>query len=331
MFDRLDKLGVKKLGLTIWGFEVGPRAAVDVAIEAERHGFDSVFLVEGVFSNDAVTTVAAIAGRTSRIGIGTGIANVYLRHPVMLGIAAAAIDEISGGRFVLGIGPNNEAMISRAGLSWRDPRQALRETTDTVRAVLAGTGLPGLRPLRPASRAVPIHWAAMALETCEAAGQHADGLMLYLCTKDRYRRAVERMRRGAITAGRSPDDVSVSLLIPTFIHDDLATARRAAREFLVHYASMPHYAKVFTASGFGTEMEAVRKAVGNQDRAAAMAAISDRLLDSVLLVGPASRCRDGLAGFREAGVDWALLGPQRVGDEGLAEQAHVLVRELEPG
>jgi 5,10-methylenetetrahydromethanopterin reductase len=151
----------------------------------------------------------------------------------MLGIAAAAIDEISGGRLVLGIGPNNEAMISRAGLSWRGPRQALRETTDTVRAALAGTGLPGLRPPRPASRMVPIHWAAMALETCEAAGRHADGLMLYLCTKDRYGRAVERMRRGAITAGRSPDDLSVSLLIPTFIHADLATARRAAREFLV--------------------------------------------------------------------------------------------------
>jgi alkanesulfonate monooxygenase SsuD/methylene tetrahydromethanopterin reductase-like flavin-dependent oxidoreductase (luciferase family) len=70
-----------RLGLTIWGFEVGTRAAVDMAIEAERCGFDSVFLVEGVFSNDAVTTVAAIAGCTSRIGIGTGIANIYLRHP----------------------------------------------------------------------------------------------------------------------------------------------------------------------------------------------------------------------------------------------------------
>jgi alkanesulfonate monooxygenase SsuD/methylene tetrahydromethanopterin reductase-like flavin-dependent oxidoreductase (luciferase family) len=139
------------------------------------------------------------------------------------------------------------------------------------------------------------------------------------------------MRRGAITAGRSPDDLSVSLLIPTFIHADLATARRAAREFLVHYASQAHYAKVFTASGFGAEMEAVRKASGNQDLAAAMAALSDRLLDSILLAGPASRCRDGLESFREAGVDWALLGPQRVGHQSLAEQAHVLIRALEPG
>jgi alkanesulfonate monooxygenase SsuD/methylene tetrahydromethanopterin reductase-like flavin-dependent oxidoreductase (luciferase family) len=321
---------VIRLGVTIWGFDAGAGETVELAVQAEQHGFDDVFLVEGVMSNDAVTTVAGIAGRTARIDIGTGIANVFLRHPVMLGIAAAAIDDISGGRFVLGLGPNNEAMVSRAGLAWRDPRRALRETTDTVRAVLGGTGLPGLRSPRPAPHAVPIHWAAMALETCEAAGQHADGLMLYLCTRDRYRRAVERMQRGARAAGRSPDAVRVSLLVPAFIHDDLSAARRAAREFLVHYAGMSHYAKAFAASGFAAEMEAVGRASAGQDRAGALAALSDRLLDEVLLVGPAARCRDQLADLEKAGVEWVLLGPQRVGNQSLVDQARVLIRQLAP-
>src|SRR5262245_9472531 len=215
---------------------------VPLAVLAEQRGFDSVLMVEGVFSNDAMTAVAAMAGRTSRILIGTGIANVYLRHPVMLGLAAAAIAELSEGRLVLGLGPNNEAMISRAGLTWRDPREALRDTTATLRDVFAGKGLPGLRPLQPAAPAIPVYWAAMALETCEAAGRHADGLMLYLCSRERYRRAMERMGRGATAAGRRPGDVEVSLLIPAFVHDDLPIAREAAREFLVHYAGMPHYA-----------------------------------------------------------------------------------------
>src|SRR5262245_47987430 len=193
-----------KRGVTFWGFGIGAREAVDLAVIAEARGWDSVFMVESVFSNDALTTVACMAGRTSRITIGTGIANIYLRHPVMLGIAASSIDEMSGGRLVLGLGPNNEAMITRAGLSWRDPRRALRETTDAVRAVFSGTGLPGLRPPRPASRSIPVHWAAMALETCEAAGAHADGLMLYLCSPERYQRAVDRMRRGAVAAKRDP-------------------------------------------------------------------------------------------------------------------------------
>ncbi len=317
-------------GVTIWGYDAAPRDTVDLAIDAERRGFDGVYMVEGVFSNDALTTVAAIAGATSRIEIGTGIANVFLRHPVMLGIAAATIDDIAGGRLVLGLGPNNEATLSRAGLTWRDPREALRETTETVRGVFAGRGVPGLRAPRPASRAIPIHWAAMALETCEAAGRHADGLMLYLCSDDRYRRAVARMRRGATAANRSPDQVAVSVLVPSFLHDDVAIARRAAREFLVYYASMPHYAKVFAASGFPDDMANVQKALAAQDRAAAMTALSDGLLDAVLLVGPAARCREELARRRDAGIDWVLLGPQKVDDRRLTEQARVLLRDLAP-
>lgn len=317
-------------GVTLWGFAVGVRTAVDLAVLAEDRGFDSVFMVEGVFSNDAVTTVAGMAGRTSRILIGTGIANIYLRHPVMLAIAASAIDELSGGRLVLGLGPNNAATITRAGLAWRDPRQALWETTETLRSVFAGQALPGLRAPRPAARPIPVHWAAMALETCEAAGAHADGLMLYLCSRERYRRAVERMRRGAEAAKRNPADIAVSLLIPTFVHDDLPTARQAAREFLVHYAGMPHYAKVFEASGFAPEMEGVRQNLAAANPPGAMEALSDRLLDEVLLVGPAARCRERLDAFREAGVEWATLGPQRVGDQDLAEQARVVVNALAP-
>src|SRR5207302_7470137 len=167
----------------------------DLAVQAEQEGWDSAFMVEGIFSNDALTTVAGMAGRTSRLTIGTGIANVYLRHPVMLGLAAAAIDELSGGRLVLGLGPSNEAMITRAGLPWRDQREALRETTEIARGVFGGRGLSEMRAPRPAARAVPIHWAAMALETCEAAGRHADGLMLYLCSTGRYAQAVARMAR----------------------------------------------------------------------------------------------------------------------------------------
>src|SRR5262245_8883736 len=324
-----DTAGLR-IGLTLWGFDVGVRAAVDLAVQAEERGFDSVFLVEGVFSNDAITTVAGIAGRTSRIGVGTGIANVFLRHPFMLGLAAAAIDEMSGGRLVLGLGLNNEAMITRAGLQWRDPRQALRETTETVRGVFAGHGMPGLRPLPPVGRKIPVHWAAMALQTCEAAGAHAAGLMRSRWGPERYHQAMERMRRGATAAQRNPEDVSVSVLIPAFLHDDLALARQAAREFLVHYAGMSHYAKAFEASGFAADTSAAHKALAAGDRARAMAALSDRLLDAVLLVGPAARCRERLAALREAGISWVLLGPQRVGGQSLAEQGEILVRQLAP-
>jgi len=301
---------------------------VDLAVAAEGRGFDSVFMVESVFSNDAVTTVAGMAARTSRITVGTGIANIYLRPPVMLGLAAAAIADFSDGRLVLGLGPNNAQMITRAGLTWRDPREALRDTTATLRSVFAGQGLPGLRPIPPATHAIPIHWAAMALETCEATGAHADGLMLYLCSRERYRKAIDRMRRGAASAGRDPAAVAPSLLIPAFVHDDLAVARQAAREFLIHYASMPQYAKAFEASGFEAEMAGVKKAIATG--APALGALSNRLLDELVLLGPAARCREQLDALRDAGVEWVSVGPQRVGDQDLPDQARVILKELAP-
>jgi alkanesulfonate monooxygenase SsuD/methylene tetrahydromethanopterin reductase-like flavin-dependent oxidoreductase (luciferase family) len=319
-----------RVGITLWGFGLGYREAVDLARRAEDTGFHNLFMVESVLSNDGVTTAAMIAARTSRLLIGTNIANVYLRHPAMLAAAAVAIDEVAPERLVLGLGPNNQTMVTQAGFAWRDPREVLQATTATLRAVFAGEGVAGLRHPRPASHAIPIHWAGMALETCGAAGIHADGLMLYINTPARYRRAVERFRRAAREAGRDADRLPVSLLIPTFIHDDLATARRAAREFLVQYARWPHYAKTFAASGYAAAMERVAAAYRASDLAAAMAALEDALLDEVLLLGPPSRIREGIERLARAGVEWITLGPQAVATDSLARQAERMIAALAP-
>jgi alkanesulfonate monooxygenase SsuD/methylene tetrahydromethanopterin reductase-like flavin-dependent oxidoreductase (luciferase family) len=319
-----------RLGITLWGFGLGYRDAVDLARRAEDAGFHNLFMVESVLSNDGVTTAAMIAARTSRLLIGTNIANVYLRHPVMLAAAAVAIDEVAPERLVLGLGPNNQTMVTQAGFAWRDSREALQATTTTLRGVFAGEGVAGLRHPRPASHPIPIHWAGMALETCAAAGVHADGLMLYINTPARYRRAVERFRGAAREAGRDPDRLPVSLLIPTFIHDDLATARQAAREFLVHYAGRPHYAKTFAASGYAPAMQSVAAAYRAGDLATAMAALDDTLLDEVVLLGSPARIREGIERFASAGVEWITLGPQAVATDSLARQAERMIALLAP-
>jgi 5,10-methylenetetrahydromethanopterin reductase len=248
----------------------------------------------------------------------------------MLANAAIAIDEVAPERLILGLGPNNRTMMTQAGFEWRDPREVLQETTAVLRDVFAGRPGPAHRAPRPASHVIPIHWAAMALETCAAAGAHADGLMLYINTRARYRRAVERFRQAATEAGRDAAQLAVSLLIPTFIHDDLPTARRAAREFLVQYARWPHYAKTFAASGYAAEMDRIATAYAAGDVAAAMSTLSDALLDEVLLLGSPSRIREGIARFAEAGVEWITMGPQAVATESLAQQALRLTAELAP-
>ena len=122
----------------------------------------------------------------------------------------------------------------------------------------------------------------------------------------------------------------MSLLIPTFLHDDLATARRAAREFLVHYARWPHYAKTFAASGYAAEMDRVAKAYAAGDPATAMAALSDALLDDVVLLGSPSRIREGIDRFARAGVEWITMGPQAVATDSLGQQAERVIATLAP-
>jgi alkanesulfonate monooxygenase SsuD/methylene tetrahydromethanopterin reductase-like flavin-dependent oxidoreductase (luciferase family) len=319
-----------KLGITLWGFGLGYREAVDLAPRVEAAGFDNLFMVESPLGNDGVTTVALMAARTRHLLLGTNIANVYVRHARMLGNAAVAIDEVAPERLVLGLGPNNRTMMTQAGFAWRDPREVLQETTATLRDVFAGRPGPAHRTPRPARHVIPIHWAAMALQTCVAAGAHADGLMLYLNTPARYQRAVARFRQAATKVGRDAAGLPVSLLIPTFIHEHLPTARQAAREFLVQYARWPHYARTLAASGYPDEMDRIATAYAAGDLATAMAALSDALLDEVLLLGSPSRIREGIARFAEAGVDWITMGPQSVASESLAQQTGRVVSTLAP-
>ncbi|MBI3303983.1 MAG: LLM class flavin-dependent oxidoreductase [Deltaproteobacteria bacterium] len=307
------------LGVSFWPFGLSYKAVVELGKRAEDHGFDGVFAVEGGASNDVMATVEAIALATQRVTVGTGIANLYLRHPATLGAGAVAVDELSGGRLILGIGVNNEGMIKALGIAWKEPRTALRETTAWLRQVFAGQTPPGFRtPFRPAQHPIPIHLAGVALETTELAGEIADGLMLYIATKERFKQAVACMEQGARKANRNPREVLVTLLIPTFLSEDLSAARAAARQFLAFYSSVPLYAKMFRRSGFSTEMDGVSQALARGDREGAVACVSDRLMDAVCLVGPVARCKEQLAAFREAGVDYPILGPQAVQEDAIS-------------
>jgi len=295
-----------QVGVSSFGAELPTRVKVDLARRAERAGFARFLLVELVETNDTLVQLAAIAASTERIGLGTGIANIHLRRPDMLAAGAVAVDDVSGGRLVLGLGPNNRRAVEALGLLWRPPAQALTETTQRLRAVFAGeAGRCG-----PASHPIPIPWAAVGLGTAEAAGRHADGVMAYLATASRLAVVRDRFRRGAEAAGRDPDGLECSLLLPTFLDDDLEVARDAARGFLSFYAGMPHYRAMFEASGFTD--------VGS---------VPDELIDAVVLAGPVEHCRRRLADLAAVGLTHVDLAPLPVGGRALPASAAVLFAE----
>ena len=141
----------------------------------------------------------------------------------------------------------------------------------------------------------------MTSPTVELAGELADGMMPFMWSAPRVRRSRVWAARGRAKApGRGPLDVAHG--IPTFVGDDIEALREAARANLALFTTFPFYQRMFRASGFAEEAAKAEAGAGG-------AALSDRMLDAICLIGPISRCHEQFAAFREAGVDLPILSP----------------------
>lgn len=296
-------------GITLYPSGFGYFDVGTISAQAEAAGFDGIYFVELRGNNDALAAAQFAATSTSTITVGTNIVNAYMRHPSQLAAQAIAVDEISGGRLVVGIGASHRRRVESLGQQWHPPVELLTESTRVLRAAFAGEAADGAPLGRQAQHTIPIHWAGVSTATIDAAGRKADGLMMFLATVQSVRAACDHFHAGAGSgAARKP----ISLLTPVFLSEDLDAGYNAARRYLSYYAVMPVYQKIFAASGFEAEVAAIRGGDPG-DAAGAAQHLSDKMLDAIVLVGPAARCRDRLVAFTDAGIDDPLFSPQAVG------------------
>jgi alkanesulfonate monooxygenase SsuD/methylene tetrahydromethanopterin reductase-like flavin-dependent oxidoreductase (luciferase family) len=182
-----------------------------------------------------------------------------------------------------------------------EPPAVLHSYVTAVRQWLKGEGPATHLPQRPSPKPVPVYVAAVASRTVELASELADGIMPFLWPAERVKQArawIDRGRARASNLGK----LDVTLGLPTFVGDDVQAMREVARGNLGLYTTFPFFQRMFRASGFADEAAEMEKGAGG-------AALSDRLLDAVCLLGPMARCRAQLAAFRSAGVDLPILVP----------------------
>ena len=276
-----------------------------VARDAEDAGFDGVFAAE--VNNDVLATAQLLGAATERLQVGTWIANVYLRHSYTCAQGAALIADATGGRFVLGLGVSHQPINRALGIAMPHPLRTLRGYVTEVRGWLRGEGPPTHLPQRPVPQPVPLYVSALGSRAAELGGELADGIMPFLWSAERVAQSRAWVAQGrARTAGLGEPDITLG--IPTFVGDDLEALRGAARQNLGLYTMLPFFQRMFRASGFAAEADQMEQGAGG-------AALSDRLLDAVCLLGPVARCREQLAAFRAAGVDLPILVPP-IGVEG---------------
>ena len=280
---------------------VGWRAAETQAIarEAETAGFDAIVAAE--VNNDVMATAQLMGAATTRIQVGTWIANIYLRHSYTCAQGAALIADATDGRFILGLGVSHQPINQALGIAMPHPLRTLREYVTQVRDWLRGEGPATHLPQRPAPEPVPLYVAALGQQAVELGGELADGIMPLFWSAERVAQSKAWLARGR---EKAPDlgPAVITLGIPTFVGDDLEALRLAARQNLVLYTALPFFQRLFRDMGFPDEADRMERGEG-------MTGLSDRLLDAICVIGSRERCQEQLAAFRAAGVDLPILYP----------------------
>src|SRR5258707_2902103 len=257
-----------------------PARLIEWSRAAEDAGFSGVFMTEA--NNDSLACSLALGMHTKRIKLGTAITNIYLRHPNLLANEAAAVQEFTGGRFILGLGAGHRESNSMLGIEMGEPLKKMRETVKTLRAGLDG-GKAG--PRVTAKR--PLYLAGGPRPMVKLAGEIGDGVIFNFFPPARIKEALGELAEGARAASRDPKQIEATLFATAFISDDLEAARRPARKLLSRYGALKFYGNMMAHSGYEREIAAIRAA--GRDADAAVKAVSNELIDATLLCGSGAR------------------------------------------
>jgi 5,10-methylenetetrahydromethanopterin reductase len=308
---------------------IAPRRAIELARAAEASGYAAVWFAENPFGHGVLPAAAACAAATERIGIGIGVFNPYNRHPTLMAMEIAALDELAPGRVRLGIGSGIAAATERMGLVPDRPLAAVRDAVAIVRGLLAGEEVTYAGRAFSADkvrldhpRPLPLYLAARGEQALALAGRIADGLMISnFCPPEFTLWAVAAMGAAAQAAGRAAP-AAVVQYVPCAARPDRAAAGRLARAALA--AMLPSFwalaqrvpaakAALLRAPDLAEAdfaAAAGRLAAGG---AGATDALDARFLAAFAIAGTAADCLAQAQRYRAAGASELALsfaGPQ---------------------
>jgi 5,10-methylenetetrahydromethanopterin reductase len=283
-----------------------PARLIEWSRAAEDAGFSGVFMTEA--NNDSLACSLALGLHTKRIKLGTAITNIYLRHPNLLANEAAAVQEFTGGRFILGLGTGHREGNSALGIEMGVPLTRMRETVKTLRAMLDG-GKTGPR----VSAKLPLYLAGVSRPMVKLAGEIGDGVIFNFFPPARVKEAIGELAEGAKIAGRDVKQIEPTLFATAFISDDLEAARRPARKLLSRYGALKFYGNMMARAGFEREIAAIRAA--GRDADAAIKAVTNELIDATLLVGSEARVRERLQELCAPGIGTAIVFTNPVNED----------------
>jgi probable F420-dependent oxidoreductase len=294
--------------------------SLETAVErvqlAESLGYESVYVTH-IAGRESLTVLTAYALATSTIKVGTGVVPIYTRTPATMAQTAATIDELSGGRLILGLGVSHRPIVEGwHGQTIDRPVAEMREYASIVRAILRGETPPAGEKWRTGFQLVgldtrpqlPIYVAALSPAMLRLAGEFGDGVLLWLCSPQYIHDVViPEVTAGRERAGKTLEGFDIVPAVPAALTDDREAAYGAMRRDLMPYFGLPFYRAMIERSGFGADIESFDAAGG--DLEAMQRAISDDFLEQLTAVGDEAAVRAGIERYREAGSTSPCIGP----------------------
>jgi F420-dependent oxidoreductase-like protein len=323
-----------KLGVNVgyWGFGVTAADQLETARTAEVLGYDSVWTAEA-YGSDAATVLAWLAAGTSRIKLGAGILQIPARSAAMTAMTAATIDQLSGGRFLLGLGSSGP-QVSEGwhGVRFAKQLQRTREYVAVVRMALAhqkvefhgetlelplpdGPGKVLKLTIRPVQDRIPIFLAVLGPKNVALAGEIADGWLPVFFSPEHATVLKAPLEEGAARAGRSLDGFRICPSVNVMISDDEQSARDAMRPMLSLYIGgmgsreQNFYNRLVSSYGFESAVREVQDLYLAGRKSEAAMALPDELIDAVSIAGPRDKARERIRAYRDAGIETLVVSP----------------------
>ena len=316
---------------------------IDLIKQAESMGYDSVWTAEA-YGNDAVTSAAYVLAQTSKIRVGTAIMQMPARTPAMCAMTAMSLDQLSGGRFIVGLGASGPQVVEGwHGVPYGKPVTRTKEYIQIMRKIFeregpvefdgqmyqmpnqsegtTGLGKP-LKSILAAASDIPIYTASITPAGLRCAGEVADGVFPVWMDPNKYDVLGESIEQGFEKAGngKSLKDFDVAPFVTVAMNDDLDAAYDALRPWLALYIggmgakNKNFYHDYATRLGYGDAAAQIQELYLSGKKPEAEALVPNELLDEVSLIGPRERIIERLGPWKEAGkrgeVGSMLLGVQ---------------------
>jgi alkanesulfonate monooxygenase SsuD/methylene tetrahydromethanopterin reductase-like flavin-dependent oxidoreductase (luciferase family) len=319
----------RRLALSV-GFTGNPEQNKEIIRKvqiAEEVGVEAVFTAE-TWGRDQFSLLTQLALATSKIRLGTGIAPVFGRSPAVLAMTYATLDELSGGRAIIGLGTSGARVIEHwHGQPFEKPLQRLKEYCEIINMIVAGEKVfyegeifklqRGFKLLfNPPRPHIPIYIASISPKSMEVVGQVADGWMPIYWPKSKFKEGLETIGRAAAAAGRPAGAVECVASLTTVIEEDPVKARRMAAGPVTWYITNmgDFYHQMLSRNGFAEEVAAIRKVAEThkpapfQTNDELLAVTSDRLLEETAIYGDLETVALGIEERRQLGVDLPIVG-----------------------